>query len=42
MACFHSYKPWIHALVCPLLNLFLYYYSCFIEYDRSFMSIQNS
>ena len=36
---FHSYLTFAQAFVCPLLNLFLFYQICFIEYDKSFLSI---
>lgn len=30
---FHTCLPFLHALVCPLLNFFLFYQISFVEYD---------
>ena len=39
-----THKKWhsLHALVCPALTLYLYYQVSFVDYDPSFLSIQNS
>jgi hypothetical protein len=38
----HSWCPSLHVLVCPVLNLYLYYHIAMVDYDMSILSIQNA
>lgn len=38
----HRRHDWLHALVCPALTLYMFYQVSFVDYDPSFLSIQNT